>query len=101
MSKTNRTGLYVGASVQHPRFYTKEGWLTPYAMACGYIHRTEVNRVSVEFWSEHQHYHVRSHCYQGGGRLAWDTFTSITAARSAFLRHQRMYQDGGAALEAA
>ncbi len=22
-------------------FYTKAGWLTPYALACGYIHKTE------------------------------------------------------------
>lgn len=27
-----------------PKFYTKRGWLTPYAMACGYIHYTELSR---------------------------------------------------------
>lgn len=23
------------------KFYTKQGWLTPHALACGYLHRTE------------------------------------------------------------
>jgi hypothetical protein len=25
------------------KFFTKKGWLTPYAMACGYIHETTTN----------------------------------------------------------
>lgn len=26
-----------------PQFFTKSGWLTPYALACGYIHKTDLN----------------------------------------------------------
>ena len=27
-----------------PQFFTSSGWLTPYALACGYIHKTELSQ---------------------------------------------------------
>lgn len=29
-------------------FFTKRGWLTPYAMSCGYLHVTENNKGYIE-----------------------------------------------------
>lgn len=38
-------------------FYTRAGWLTSYALACGYIERTPEG---VELYAEHGVYHVRA-----------------------------------------
>ena len=39
-----------------PQFFTKSGWLTPYAMACGYIQKTEKPGETI----------IMEHCSAGG-----------------------------------
>lgn len=34
------------------KFFTKQGWLTQYALACGYLHRTETRNYSVELMED-------------------------------------------------
>ncbi len=89
---------YMGfVSPDQIQLHTTNGWLTSYAMACGYIHRRENNGVETSFWSEHGTYHVRTHCFRGGGRLKWDTATTITEGRRLFRDHVALYLEGKAA----
>lgn len=70
-------------------FYTSAGWLTPYALACGYIERAELaGGVSVTLWAEHGTIHVRAHDALRG-RVFWDSFETVTAARARFTRAVR------------
>jgi hypothetical protein len=60
---------------EQPRFYTSKGWLTPYGLACGYIHNhTTPSGISTSFWMEHGAIHVRQHDHRTGTRVLWDTF---------------------------
>jgi hypothetical protein len=66
-----------------PKFYEANGELTRYAMACGYIMRTERGADSVEFWMEHNTYHVRHHSTETG-RVFWSVFDTIGKARRCY-----------------
>ena len=79
-----------------PKFYTKKGWLTPYALACGYI---EINRggniaearfrLTLELDSGV--YHVRMYDHLEHCRIAWDCFEYLNDARRAFSKLAREY----------
>lgn len=62
------------------RFTNKDGSLTGYALACGYIERkTYYSRngeayTQVSLWREGNVYHVRAHEFNGQGRISWDSF---------------------------
>lgn len=65
------------------KFFTKEGWLTPYALSCGYKH---VNENDVGYAS-------LSHCngnvydvkhYSNEGERVWDQIEGINAARKRY-----------------
>ena len=67
-----------------PKFFTKDGWLTPYAMTCGYLHR-QTNKVgndivfsmpSVGFYRVEQ--------FDSANRLLDREFHSIVEARKNF-----------------
>lgn len=70
---------------QSPAFYTKDGWLTNYAMACGYMHET---------WLYGKHFSLSScnpelntfdvKVFNGNNRLMWETFEGISEARRAY-----------------
>ena len=66
-----------------PKFNNKDGSLTVYALACGYIEQHDIkeNDCRVTLWGECGQYHVRAHQFNGGGRLAWESFHSIKDAR--------------------
>jgi hypothetical protein len=68
------------------KFFTKNGWLTRYALACGYVHLTEKDDATrVRMWcanSETGQYDV--HVTKNGERLSWDCFGSLSAAREAY-----------------
>jgi len=65
--------------MKDPIFYTKDGKLTAYALACGYVEKdiTEAN-VKMMFM-EHNHYHVKHG--QNGTKLNWETFDKLSEAR--------------------
>lgn len=68
------------------KFYLKNGELTAYSFACGYIQRAVIGGaggVQLDLWREGACYHVRGHKY-GEGRLFWDSYDTLGEARKAF-----------------
>ena len=62
-----------------PKFYNKNGTLTAYALACGYIEE-------LGEWQLYRDgcFHVRkSGFYLGNGSVEWHTFSTLTEARQA------------------
>lgn len=66
-----------------PKFNNKDGSLTRYAFACGYVeqHDNKETDSRVTLWLDCGHYHVRSHQFSGAGRLAWEIFPTVKEAR--------------------
>ena len=66
-----------------PKFNNKDGSLTRYAFACGYVeqHDNKETNSRVTLWLDCGSYHVRSHQFNGAGRLAWETFHTVKEAR--------------------
>jgi len=76
----------VGFKASPPGFYTATGWLTSYALACGYIEQKLRQGIQTTLWMEHGCLHVRQHDFQSRGRIFWDVFDrNLTAARKRFL----------------
>lgn len=80
----------------YPKFRTKAGLLTPYALTCGYIQRASdtgeyvSSRRCVDLWHEGACYHVR---YWDDGRKFWVGFPTLGEARkcwSGVVRRQRL-----------
>lgn len=69
------------------KFHTKAGWLTPYALACGY---NEVNqgwndkRIAT-LWQEHGIYHVKAFD-TNELRDYWQSFDKLADARKAYVQ---------------
>jgi len=70
------------------RFKTTDGWLTPYALMCGYEERFERDGVVVRLWQYcgTQHYNVSAYDHNEGKRLLWETFYTLSEARKAYKR---------------
>lgn len=69
------------------KFYTKAGWLTPYAMACGYQHITEAGPYHVVFEEnnlELNTYQVRTFNRDAWEQNRWYVVEGIEAARSLY-----------------
>jgi hypothetical protein len=67
-----------------PKFFTKSGRLTPYALACGYIELDETNGTHTKLWFEGGTvYHVSQHNSRRE-RVFWDCFERLSAARKRF-----------------
>lgn len=62
-------------------FYTKDGWLTSYALACGYVEQKDYGPVRITLFFEHGCYHVRAYDHDQKVRLFWETFRTLTEAR--------------------
>lgn len=75
----------------YPRFRTKAGRLTNYALGCGYVESVEIGSVSLSLWHEGGPcLHVRAHDHgENFGRLFWETFETLTDARRRFDRAKR------------
>ena len=73
------------AAALHPRFRTKAGWLTPYALACGYRERAEsASGECATLWTDiTETPHVR-HNAADGTPLVWDSPKTLTDARKLF-----------------
>jgi len=67
------------------KFYNKDGTLTHYGLACGYIERKEGKTHWKEMYMEHSHYHVRKGPLNGKFEL-WENFTDmeLTKARKLY-----------------
>lgn len=67
------------------KFYTKKGWLTNYALSCGYIEKVEKGTVRTTLWMEHGTIHVRQFDdTKGEKHVCWFSYSSVTAARESF-----------------
>lgn len=72
------------------KFYLKDGQLTAYSFACGYIQRAlfivkpEEDFIELDLWHEGACYHVRAYDYKSKGRLFWDSYDTLGEARKAF-----------------
>lgn len=66
------------------KFRNAKGRLTRYALGCGYVERKDIGSQSVTMWHEGgPAIHVRQH--DGNhGRVFWDTFTTLAAARKRY-----------------
>ena len=72
------------------KFYTRAGWLTPYALACGYVHFTEDRHsdTRVRMWCanwETGQYDVS--IVVGGVRTQWLCFASLSSARKCYRKN--------------
>ena len=72
------------------KFFTKSGWLTPYAMACGYRHFTENEKTDTRVYfdcanAETQQYDVV--IVVDGTRTQWECFQGATPARAFYKRN--------------
>jgi hypothetical protein len=71
-------------------FYTSKGWLTKYALACGYIHKFESARGRICLWQEHGVIHVRQ-VNPDSSRVFWETFMSVGEARKRYQSGVKSY----------
>lgn len=62
------------------RFHNKDGSLTRYAFACGYVQRETIGNVEVSLYQDGC-WHVR---YWLGGTRHWDTFDRLYKARKRY-----------------
>ena len=65
--------------------------LTPYAFRCGYVQQYESGNIITKLWMEYGSYDIRTHEYDGRGRLAWDQAGTSTEAQKIFRKHVRMF----------
>ena len=66
------------------KFKTKSGWLTPYALACGYIEEKEANNIRTQLWYEGNCLHVRQYDFNNHERVFWDSFARLADARKRY-----------------
>lgn len=69
-----------------PKFVLKDGQLSQYAFACGYIQRaseTGDNNYMVKRFDLYNDgcYHVQGYDFEQNARLCWESFNNITDAR--------------------
>lgn len=66
------------------KFYTRDGWLTKYSLACGYIESLEIDSDnSITLQKEHGCYHVKGFIK---GIHVWECFNTWTEARLFFIK---------------
>ena len=65
-----------------PKFRTKAGRLTRYAIHCGYVEKKISGPVETTLWHEGGPlYHVRQHNFETHTRIFWESFETLTEAR--------------------
>jgi hypothetical protein len=75
------------------KFHTSKGWLTPYALACGYVEKRHKGGMSITLWQEHGVYHVRAHSHSLHKRILWQSMPKISDARRLYWGLSRMMDD--------
>lgn len=67
------------------RFYTSTGWLTPFALSCGYIEEKSYGSTRIRLFRRDGAYHVTAYDHENKVRRFWESFHRLTDAR----RHYR------------
>jgi hypothetical protein len=65
------------------KFKNKNGSLTIYSFACGYIERFIHNNIQVDLYLDGC-WHVRAHDFNKHQRLTWESVPTLTQARRYF-----------------
>lgn len=70
-----------------PKFRNKNGDLTPYAFACGYIQFASLDGTELSHWENGKQLYLDGRVYnfkhyQNGECIAWLTFDTLTEARA-------------------
>jgi len=87
MAHPNTTRKMPTASdIGNRKFYNVAGWLTPYALACGYRETGESSIADVSLWQELGVYHVRANDKKTRKIIFWESFSSVGAARRRFAK---------------
>jgi hypothetical protein len=73
------------------KFRNKNGELTRYSLACGYIFRIDDNKKSLTLWQEHSVFHVRLHDRKNHERIFWKVFDNdqLTLAKKLYYQTAR------------
>jgi hypothetical protein len=66
------------------KFITKDGFLSVYALSCGYMEQLAINNKQVTLWADCGIYHVRGHDFNEHKRIFWNTYQKLTVARKAY-----------------
>jgi hypothetical protein len=75
----------ISRNYKSPSFRSKDGRLTAYSFACGYIERKSTEEsVDTDLWHEHACFHVRQHDFGNGKRVFWESFPTLKEARKLF-----------------
>jgi hypothetical protein len=74
-----------------PKFRNKNGTLTAYAFACGYLETREKNGVKVTLERDSACWHVKTWDSVEKVRRAWESVTLLTDARKEFRRQCKTF----------
>ncbi len=74
-------------SINNPKFYTNENWLSVYALSCGYCEHIEINNIRFTLEKDGC-YHVKV-C--GDNIKLWETHSVLINARRQFLKFIKEY----------
>ena len=67
------------------KFKTKNGDLTHYALACGYVQQVEICDIYLRMWHDGGCcFHVSLFDYKNLKRIFWHSFNTLTEARKCF-----------------
>ncbi len=66
------------------KLLNKQGRLTPYAFACGYIEQFEYKGIQITLWKENGAWHLRKHNFNTGKRIFWDCPSTLSNGRKMF-----------------
>jgi len=79
--------------MSEPIFKNKDGSLTRYALACGYIECKELsNNIRITLELDGNSYAVKAFDHNNHIRLAWDNFDSIVQARKRYKELIRLHK---------
>ena len=82
--------------VSRSKFKSKDGYLTSYALACGYVEKFKKGEVEASLWKEHGTYQVRVHDFRdrSWGRVCWESYRSLGSAKKAFKKAKSSIKAG-------
>jgi len=69
---------------REPKFYNKNGSLTAYSFACGYIEKLERDNKQTQLFLDGGVWHVKGYDFNKHERITWECFDYLTPARKYF-----------------
>lgn len=83
MSTTKEKAAEYIEKNEYRKFKNKNGSLTKYALACGYVQTKQTNNGERTLWHENACFHVRQHNHETGERIFWYS-GNLTNCRKVF-----------------